>query len=82
MDLALWLSHGGARCLWVGNLRRRLEIDRDRIVKIMDSWQATNAMEQGPEGVGARYPINQPNSRSCLEGGAPNMMGQVLTTDR
>jgi hypothetical protein len=82
MDLGLWLLLGEARCLRVGNLRRRLEIDRDRIVKIMDSWQATNAMEHGPEGVGARYPINQPNSRSCLEGGVPSMVDQGLTTDR
>ena len=54
MDLGLWLSLGEARCLRFGNLRRRLEIDKDRIVKIMDSWQATNAIGQGPEGVRAR----------------------------
>ena len=58
-----------------------LEIDRDIIVKIMDSWQATNAIGQESEGVRARYPINQPNSWSCLEGGVPNMMDQGLATD-
>ena len=62
MDLGLWLSLGEARCLQVGHLRRRVLIYKDSIVKIMDSWQATNAIGQGPEGVGARYPINQPNS--------------------
>jgi hypothetical protein len=51
MELGLRLSLGEARCLRVGDLRRKLEIDKDRIVKIMDSWQATNAIEPLIHGV-------------------------------
>ena len=35
LDLGGWLRHAEARCLRVGNLKARLELDRDRVLKIM-----------------------------------------------
>ena len=39
LDLSGWLGHAEARCLRVGNLKSRMEMDRVRILEIMDRWK-------------------------------------------
>ena len=39
LDLGGWLGHAEARCLRVGNLKSRMEMDRVRIMEIMARWK-------------------------------------------
>ena len=39
MDLGLWLLHAERRCSRVGNLKARLDRDRERVISIMNQWK-------------------------------------------
>ena len=41
LDLGGWLRHAEARCIRVGNLKSRMEKERDRILEVMSRWKQT-----------------------------------------
>ena len=79
LDLGVWLDTMEGICMRAGSLMKRLEKDRERVVRKMDNleqerillemqaWWCTEKEEgnEDPhqdEGLGARHPINKPNS--------------------
>ena len=51
LDLGTWLGHAEARCLRVGNLRARMELDKIRIIEIMarvKEYQPTVTVQHQP----------------------------------
>ena len=39
LDLGGWLRHAEARCIRVGNLKSRMEMERVRMLEIMTRWK-------------------------------------------
>ena len=63
LDLGLWLQKGEERCLRIGNLRKRMALEKEIVLRMMED------LKQEQEGGGARHPRNKPNTRGTLKEG-------------